>query len=267
MTTQTQKLKKEVKAIVGRATFGLRLHKLLLADSAVVVAFHRVNNMTVGDGLTCSVEMFKRYCSFFSKNFHVVSLRQITENMESGASPNGQLAITFDDGYRDNYEYAAPVLKVMGLPATFFVVTGFIGTDIVPWWDRELSIREQWMTWDQVRELQREGFEIGAHTRTHIDLGQVTEDVAREEILGSRTDLEEKLGVPVRLFAYPYGKAIHITEQARDVVRNGGFHCCCSCFGGVNSSHTDPFNLQRIPIGSWYESPGHFGGELVLRRV
>ena len=65
MKIQTQKMKASMKSIVGRMIFGLRLHRLLIANAAVVVAFHRVNNTTVGDELTCSVKAFERYCRFF----------------------------------------------------------------------------------------------------------------------------------------------------------------------------------------------------------
>ena len=68
------------------------------------------------------------------------------------------------------------------------------------------------MTWDQVQQMDREGFQIGAHTQTHVDLGVVDGDEADCEIRGSRRDLEEQLGHDVTLFAYPYGRS---TEHAR----------------------------------------------------
>ena len=88
------------------------------------------------------------------------------EKLERGLEPNRELAITFDDGYRDNYDNAMPVLEKLSLPATFFVVSQWIGTDVVPRWDERRGVRHPWMTWDQVRSLHRKGFEIGAHTQT-----------------------------------------------------------------------------------------------------
>ena len=257
-----------LESLMGQALYRSRLHPLLLADTAVIVAFHRVNkNAAHRDGLTCSVEMFERYCRFFSRNFHVVPLRSLVEKMERGMPVNRQLAITFDDGYRDNLEYAAPVLEAIGLPATFFVVTQFLGTDNVPWWDRELGVRHAWMTWDEVRALHGSGFEIGSHTCTHADLGKVSEKEAWQEILHSRLELEDRLSAPVELFAYPYGGRQHITEENRGIVKTAGLRCCCSCYGGLNFRKTDPFHLRRIAMSPWFESPDQFGFEVAFRRA
>ncbi len=267
MKTKRQTINGRIKSVAGQTIFGTHLHRLFLKEAAVVVAFHRVNNTTVGDGLTCGVETFEKYCRFFAKYFHVVSLRHLVEKIESGLPLRNELIITFDDGYRDNYEYAAPVLKGMGLPATFFVVSQFVGTELVPWWDGNRRVPQSWMTWDQVRSLYHEGFEIGAHSRTHVDLGEVCGEKAKEEILGSRLELEEKLSAPVDLFAYPYGRKNQIAEENREIVKAAGFRCCCSCFGGVNRLGTDPFHLRRIPISSWYETPRDFGLDVALGRA
>jgi len=265
--TIMQKTKGGIKSLVGRAIFMPRIHHLLLSNAAVVVTFHRVNNTTVGDGLTCSVEIFERCCRFFANHFRVVPLRHLVKKLEAGAPLNREMAITFDDGYKDNYEYAAPILKELGLQATFFVVSQFIDTDFVPWWDRGLNPTQPWMTWDQVGWLRREGFEIGAHTRTHANLGEVACAEAWGEILGSRLELEEKLSTPIDLFAYPYGGENNISEKNREAIKAAGFRCCCSCFGGVNSMGTDPYHVRRIPISSWYTSAYHLGCDLALGRV
>lgn len=260
------KIKSTIKSLLGKTIFGLGLDGFLFADSAAIVSFHRVNNKSTGGALTCSVEKFKKYCTFFADYFHVVPLRQLVEKIENGAQLKGELAITFDDGYRDNYEYAAPVLQAKGLPATFFVVSGFIETEFVPWWDLRLGIREPWMTWEEVRWLIREGFEIGAHTRSHVDLSKVFGNQAREEIFRGRLDLEERLSTRVDLFAYPYGRESQMAEKNRELVKAAGLRCCCSCFGGINVTGIDPFYLRRIPITSWYQSPYQFGCDVALNR-
>ncbi len=256
------------KSFMGKSIFGLRLQCLLLARTAIVVAFHRVNNIDARDnGLTCSVKMFERYCRFFSSNFHVVPLGNIVDKLEKGTEPDRDLAITFDDGYGDNFEYAAPILKALGLPATFFVVTGFMGTELVPWWDKTEPAPHRWMNWHEVRWLHREGFEIGSHTRSHADLGKVSADRAHQEIFNSRLELEDQLSAKVELFAYPYGGKNDLTEANRQIVKTAGFRCCCCCYGGINFTETDPFHLRRIPISPWFQSPHQFGFELALRRV
>src|SRR5207253_2154562 len=156
--------------LFGQSLFASRLDAILLQNTALVVAFHRVHdNVDGADGLTVSSETFERYCRFFRRRFRVVSLPELVRRLESGRTPNRELAITFDDGYRDNFENAMPVLEKLSLPASFFVVTQWIGTDVVPFWDEQRGARYPWMTWDEVRTLHRKGFDIGAHTRTHVD--------------------------------------------------------------------------------------------------
>src|SRR5437867_7058827 len=195
-------MKRSLKSLLGRIVFESRLSAILLRNAAVIVAFHRIHDSAGSDGLSISVGMFERYCRFFMRHFRVISLRDLVHRLERGRELSRDLAITFDDGYRDNFENAAPVLEKLGLPATFFVVTRWIGTDIVPFWDEEQGVRHPWMTWDQVRGLHRKGFDVGAHTQTHVDLGRLPETEARQEIIGSRLDLEAQLEAPVASFAY-----------------------------------------------------------------
>lgn len=259
-------MKSKIKHLAGQTLYRTHLYRAFMANAAVVVAFHRVSTPAL-DGLTCDVEMFKRYSEFFAKYLNVVPLSDLIHKLEKGLPLDRELAITFDDGYQDNYLNAAPILKSMGLPATFFIATTFIGTDFVPWWDRKLSIRHPWMTWEQVADLHRQGFQIGAHTRTHADLGVISGEVAWEEIHGSRMDLEEKLSATINLFAYPYGRERQITEGNRDLVRKAGFHCSCSCYGGINRRGKNPFFLRRIPVGANYPSPYDFGFDLAFNRT
>lgn len=254
------------KHLLGQGLMFAGLDSILLRDAAVVVMFHRVHETDGSDSLTVDTAAFERYCRFFRRHFNVVPLRDLVRMLERGSRPRHALAITFDDGYRDNFEYAAPVLEKLSLPATFFVVTQWMGTDIVPWWDAEQGARYPWMTWDQVRSLHQRGFEIGAHTRTHADLGRIADARAADEIRGARLELEDQIGAAVESFAYPYGRAHHFTNGNRRLVQTAGFRCCCSGFGGVNLPGTDPFHLRRVPISPWYASPSQFAFDVALGR-
>lgn len=259
-------MKASVKRLLGHSLFAAHLDAVLLRNAAVVVAFHRIQETDGSDSLTIGAGTFERHCRFFARHFRVVSLRNLVDRLEHGMRLDHHLAITFDDGYRDNFENALPVLEKLSLPATFFVVSDWIGTDVVPWWDRERGVRYPWMTWDEARSLHRKGFEVGAHTRTHVDLGKVSQAEAREEILGARLELERQLAASVESFAYPYGGRNHLTDANRELVKAAGFRCCCSGFGGINVTGTDPFSLRRVPISPWYASPHQFGFDVALGR-
>jgi peptidoglycan/xylan/chitin deacetylase (PgdA/CDA1 family) len=260
-------MKVPLKHALGHGIFASRLETLLLRDTAVVVAFHRVKTTRPGDGLTVSVPLFDRYCRFFREHFNVVRLSDLVTRVERRQPLDRHLAITFDDGYLDNFENAAPVLQKYSLAAAFFVVTGWIGTDVVPWWDQDENVPHPWMSWEQVRALHRSGFEIGAHTRTHVDLGRVGEVAAETEIAGSRADLERQLGAGVDLFAYPYGGRQNMSEANRAVIKRAGFRCCCSCFGGTVTADTGLFRIARVPINTSFLSPEAFGFDVALGRT
>jgi peptidoglycan/xylan/chitin deacetylase (PgdA/CDA1 family) len=256
-------MKRHAKAAFGRLMFATRLDALLLRNAGVVVAFHRVRDGEDTSGLSLSRDMFERHCRFFKRHFDVVPLGELVTRLERGQRIDRLLSITFDDGYSDNFVNARPVLEALSLPATFFIVSQWIGTNAWPWWDRERGVRHPWMTWNQVRLLNERGFDIGAHTRTHPDLGRTGGTAAVEEILGGRTEIERQIGRRVDLFAYPYGGRANMLDANRALVKAAGFRCCCSCYGGLTPPGADPFHLQRIAISHWYDSPHQFGAELL----
>ncbi len=255
------------KSLLGRGIGATRLHRRALGRDGVVVAFHRVSDAIPEDALTRSSQAFDRFCRFFAAYFDVVPLAEIVSRLNSGRDLAGALAITFDDGYLDNFEVAAPILKRFDLPATFFVATRFIETTIVPWWDANLPRQPGWMSWTQVSEMAREGFDIGAHTRTHVDLGKVDGDAAKVEIEGSKQDLIDALGAAPRHFAYPYGRRDNLLDANRARVRAAGFQCCVSCHGGLALAGDDPLMLHRVPISTWYQSPAQLMFEVATRRA
>ena len=255
-----------VKSLLGHGLFAAKLDAILLRNAAVIVAFHRVQDTDPLDSLSIDAATFERHCRFYRRHFHVVPLRELVTRMSAGRPIDRLLAITFDDGYRDNFENARPVLEKLSLPATFFVVTEWMGTDVVAWWDRARGVSHPWMDWDQVRDLHRRGFDVGAHTRSHVDLGAVAPMAARDEVIGARLQLEQELGARADLFAYPYGGRRHVTETCREIVKSAGFRCCCSAFGGINPVGTDPFRLKRVPVSPGHRSPHQFGFEVATGR-
>ncbi len=197
----------------------------------VILVFHRVTDEIPEDGLTISCARFRSLCRMLVRNFRVVPLAEIFRLVRAGPLlPPRTLAITFDDCYRNNLP-AARVLADCGLPATFFLPTAYVGTDYVFPWDRKLP-RLPNLTWEDVGEMQRLGFEIGSHTVTHADLGAVSAEQARREVMESKAILEERLGTKVRWFAYPFGGARNFRAEWLPLVQQAGYEGCLSAHGG-----------------------------------
>ncbi|HEX6534663.1 MAG TPA: polysaccharide deacetylase family protein [Gemmatimonadaceae bacterium] len=257
-------MKREIKSVLGRLAYATGLYRRHFRGKAVIVLFHRVDDRYAGNPISCTVGEFRAYCDFFRRYFIVVPLAELLAKLERGDDVSRHLVITFDDGYKDNHDVAAVELERRGLPATFFIATNFIGSTRTPWWDADAGITPTWMTWDDVRALHAAGFEIGAHTINHVDLGVVAGDEAMREIAGSGERLRHELGAPVPFFTYPYGRPHQITEENRLAVREAGYQCCLSAFGGTVRPGVDPFRIRRIPISPWFISPYQFGIEAML---
>jgi peptidoglycan/xylan/chitin deacetylase (PgdA/CDA1 family) len=263
----TAEFKKKFKSTMGRLAGIAGFYARNSRSKMTIVTFHRVSDRLHSDGLTCSSEKFEAFCIFFNRYFSVIPLSEQIAGCRTGTDMGGTLSITFDDGYLDNFEVAAPILTGLHLPATFFVTTGFIGTRLVPPWDSDLSSQPGWMSWDNLRKLASQGFEIGSHTDTHIDMGTTDPETVRTELQVSRGKIQRELGTAPQLFAYPFGGREHISERSRELVRECGFACCASCCGGVNVVSADPYKLNRVNIGEWFATPHQFGLEFILGKV
>ncbi len=260
-----RRIRKFAKAGLGYMTYSLGLHRPLLGNRAVIVTFHRVTDSVRGNSINCPVAVFTDLCRFFQAHFSVLPLSELLARIRRRESVKDCLVITFDDGYKDNLEIAAPILLSFALPATFFVTTNFIGTDTVPFWDAADGVASQWMTWQDVRALLGMGFDIGGHTMNHPNLGSTNPREAAVEILGCRRRLVEELNQPVPHFAYPFGEPENITHEARQLVSDAGFECCLSCYGGTVTSQDDAYSLRRLPINAWIIASYQFGYELIQR--
>jgi peptidoglycan/xylan/chitin deacetylase (PgdA/CDA1 family) len=151
------------------------------------------------------------------------------------------VVLTFDDGYRDFYECAYPILRDHGFGATVFVVTGQAGA--VSRWD------EGWETplmgWTELRELVAQGIEIGSHTVSHPRLSQLPEALAARELEQSRNELEQNLGVPALTLAYPFGD---YDARVENLVRGAGYRLACSIERGNRHAPAEFHRLKRVPV-------------------
>lgn len=257
---------RRVKTVLGWLAFQTGLHRVLLRNRALIVLFHRVDDAYAGNPISCTTDEFKKYCKFFKQHFDVVGLTGLIDDLSKGANLSRKLAITFDDGYADNLE-AGGILKNYGLPACFYVASGFIDSERDGWWDAERGLRSYWMKWDDVRQLAEWGFEIGGHTVNHVDLGKVSGEEAVQEIVDSREVLQRELGEQVVHFSYPYGGRDNITPENRQAIREAGFTSCTSAYGGAVTPESDIFDLRRVAVSPWHISPWQLGFELLFERT
>jgi peptidoglycan/xylan/chitin deacetylase (PgdA/CDA1 family) len=158
-----------------------------------------------------------------------------------GAAP-GAVGLAFDDGYADIAEHALPELERHGFGATVFLATGVTdGRARFSWYERQPPL----LSWDEVARLDGGAFRFEAHTVTHPNLLAIDDDAAKEEIAGSKRELEERLGREVTAFCYPAG-----LYRDRDVrlVAEAGYAAACTCEPGVNTPATNRLRLHRIQV-------------------
>jgi peptidoglycan/xylan/chitin deacetylase (PgdA/CDA1 family) len=212
-----------------------------------VLLLHRVSDAIPEDNLTLSVGRFRRLCRLLQRDFRVVPLAEVFRLARAGPPwPPRTVAVTFDDCYRDNL-VAARILSEYGLPATFFLPTAFVDTDRTFPWDGHLPPLPN-LTWADVRTMAGLGFEIGSHTVTHADLGAVSAEQALGELVGSKREIEDRLGLPVRWLAYPFGGVGNFRQEILDLATGAGYEGCLSGHGGLVGPDVNPRLLPRVPV-------------------
>jgi peptidoglycan/xylan/chitin deacetylase (PgdA/CDA1 family) len=164
---------------------------------------------------------------------------------EARAAPDNRerkVALTFDDGCASVLENGLELLARHGYRATQFLVAGRLGGRNE--WDiAKGDLSEALMDAAQVRDWLAGGQEIGSHSMSHRNLPRLSAAEAREEIAASKRALEDRFGLPVRHFCYPYGAW---NEAVRDLVGEAGYETACTLVFGVNHAATPRLELRRI---------------------
>ncbi len=290
-------------------------------ESVAILMYHRVAEPPRwADGLSIKTfsatpQQFEEHLQLLSNRFDVLSLEEYLDQLAGPKKVNPNAVIlTFDDGYRDNFLYAFPLLKKYQLPATIFLATGLIGSDRLPWWDRVIwhisqsrvpqiqvegtgwlplttprekhlalytilrtfklmrsdqigSMLEEliqklgrnpsdeprdslFLSWEEVREMHRNGLTFGAHSVSHPNLAKLDTQEIQREVTESKEAIETELQTTVRAFAYPFGQWDHFDTRVNQAVKDAGFQCAATALYGRHNQKGDLFALRRIPVFS-----------------
>lgn len=211
-----------------------------------ILFYHRIAN-SHANTWSMSTNDFARQLDWLQEHFDVVSLAEAQRRIRAATNNRPTVAITFDDGYAENVQFAIPELARRELPATYFVATHFTRTGEAFPHDRAAGVPLKPNTVDELKHIAAQGFELGAHTRHHLDMGQVHSiEWLREQIVGSAEDLRSWCDVPINYFSFPTGLPANMSQLAVDVIQQAGFQGFCSAYGAWNWPGQPGVHLRRI---------------------
>jgi peptidoglycan/xylan/chitin deacetylase (PgdA/CDA1 family) len=196
---------------------------------------------------TTSPERFAEHMRFLHENgYSTVNLDGVIDRLRNPSRGESKaVAITFDDGFRDFYSDAFPILEQYGFSATMFLPTSYIGHSAQQFKGRDC------LTWDQACELSDAGVVFGSHSATHPQLHLATPAKQRRELQESKDSIEQILGVPVHSFSYPYAfpeQDQAFAQRLREELSGCGYTNGVSTIVGRAASGDDNFFLKRLPI-------------------
>jgi peptidoglycan/xylan/chitin deacetylase (PgdA/CDA1 family) len=251
----------------------------------LILLYHQIQDIPLLHDplqLAVSPSLFEREMAFLYKNgYECLSLASMVKmHMKGEPLPARAFAITLDDGYQDNFDYAFPILRKYGFTATIFLVPERVGKT-TKWWGLTSAQEFPLMPWPNIREMALAGIEFGSHTYSHALLNDLKKDEIDREFSTSKKMIENELDKPVELFAFPYERST--PSLAKEVENQGYLGACGSlllpesrfnlwrtqCFG------TDTMEAFRFKIsGLWrhsilmkYHNPLGNGIRSVKRRL
>ncbi|MBK9928162.1 MAG: polysaccharide deacetylase family protein [Anaerolineales bacterium] len=200
-----------------------------------VILYHRIDISPIDSRYYVRPEKFEAQMKLLHDwGYTSITTSMLIEAINNGASlPPRPFLLTIDDGNLDNYTNAFPIMQKYGFTGVLYLVGNYIGA-------------QGYMDVDQILEMHNAGWEVGSHSMNHLDLTKLEPDALRYEIVESRAFLEDKLGVPVLTFAYPFGL---YNDAAIDYIKFAGY------IGAMGASGYSPaqgtwnlYNLQRAEI-------------------
>ncbi len=207
-----------------------------------VLTYHRFAE-NCDSSLCMPANIFELQMQYLKDNgYHVIKAEQLLDFLEYRCGvPKKSVLITMDDGYRSVYDIAYPILKKYGFTATLFIPTSFVSTSRMA------------ITWEQLKEMQMNGFTIGSHSVYHSDLSQPKTDETqreylariKEELYVSKKIIDQKLNQDTYFLAYPFG---YYDQRSAQIAREAGYKIAMSVKRGGNPFFANPLTLRRDQI-------------------
>jgi peptidoglycan/xylan/chitin deacetylase (PgdA/CDA1 family) len=247
-----QLLKNSIYRTLGETTAGVGGVNGDRERALRVLMYHKVND-TPENRMSVPVSLFdEQMAQLRELGYRVVGLDAVLDHFAGRAPlPLRAVLITFDDGYRDNLENALPVLERHGYPAVLFVPIGYLDESRPLPHEERLAAQgllNPTLRWQQLAELESGGIRIESHGISHRPLADLEVDEAAREIVLSKLRLEERLGRPVRAFAYAKGSEAHYRPVHPSLVRQAGYELAFTAVAGANGPGTDPLRLHRYNV-------------------
>lgn len=235
--------------VIGSAAFVF----MKTAYVVPVLMYHAIDHNDKATKLSVSPESFERQMEFLHKNkYNVLTLDGLAAYIKNKRDiPFKTVAITFDDGFYNNYQFAYPVLKKYNIPATIFIIVAKIG-------------QPGYLGWKEIKEMSDSGVvTIGSHTLSHKWLPEMGTRQLKSELAGSKAMLEEKTGKPVNVLCYPIGAHDQRVERETSLA---GYTCAVATNPGRISPIDDVYSIKRIKVSRtsdnlfvfWLETSGYY---------
>lgn len=202
----------------------------------LVLGFHRVEPATGLEITRLGPRRFDQMLGWIADSGLAV-MDTASANPQTGAG----VLLTFDDGYQSIADNALPCLAERGWSAVVFLIAESVGKSD-DWDVRLLGQRRQMMNWQQIREWSAAGIEFGSHSLTHADLTVASESRLERELADSKAIIEDQIGLPVRYFAYPFGRQ---NGHVRAAAAHAGYECA---FATGRGETDEPMAIPRLML-------------------